>query len=137
MSFYHEVHEDTKISIKEADLSYQIVGAAMEVHRYWGPGLLESIYQKSLYRELQLRGLKVREQVQVPLLYKDVEVGDSLFIDLLVEDKVVLELKSIKELLPVHEAQLLTYMRLTNATVGYLINFFTPRLKEGLLRRVL
>ena len=121
----------------EKELTEQIIGAAIEVHKHWGPGLYEEIYDKSLRRELDLRGLACESQVELPLVYKDEKVGDSLRLDLLVEKKVVVEIKTVAELSPVHEAQLLTYMKLTSAKVGLLINFNVPVLTKGVRRFVL
>jgi len=118
-------------------LTEKIIGAAIEVHSYWGPGLLESIYEKSLVHELVLRGIQVKRQVQLDLKYKDLELGDEFALDLIVEDKVIVELKVVKELAPIHEAQLITYMKLTNSKVGLLINFNVLKLKNGIRRLVL
>ena len=121
----------------EKDLTEKIIGAAIEVHKYWGPGLIESVYEKSLVRELELRGIEYKQQVDLPLEYKGVQVGDGLRLDLIVEGKVVVELKVVKDFDPVHESQLLTYMRITGCKVGLLINFNKPTLKEGLKRFVI
>jgi GxxExxY protein len=121
----------------EKDLTEKIIGAAIEVHKYWGPGLIESVYEKSLARELELCGIQYRQQVDLPLEYKGVQVGDGLRLDLIVEGKVVVELKVVKDFDPVHESQLLTYMRITNCKVGLLINFNKPTLKEGLKRFII
>ena len=108
---------------KELDLTEKIIGAAIEVHNYWGPGLLESIYEKSLAHELELRGVSVKRQVRLDLKYKDLILDDEFVLDLVVEGKVVVELKVVKELAPIHEAQLITYMKLTGCKVGLLVNF--------------
>ena len=121
----------------EEALTEQIIGAAIEVHGYWGPGLVESIYEKSLNYELNLRGIEVRRQVPLCLKYKEHDLGDEFRVDLIVAEKVVVELKVVKELLPIHEAQLLTYMRLTHCRVGLLINFNVVRLRDGIKRMVL
>lgn len=121
----------------EEKLTEQIIGALIEVHKFWGPGLYEEVYERSVLKELDIRGISHRSQVSIPLLYKGERVGDDLRLDLWVEDRVVVEMKSVKELLPVHEAQLLTYMRLTNSRVGLLVNFNVPILKNGLKRMVL
>jgi GxxExxY protein len=121
----------------EEDLTREIIGAAVEVHRYWGPGLLEEIYERSLLHELASRGLSVEQQMPLPLSYKGREVGNSLRVDLLVSKKVVVELKAVAELLPIHEAQLFTYLRLTRCRVGLLINFNTLTLTDGIRRVVL
>ncbi|MEI7851472.1 MAG: GxxExxY protein [Kiritimatiellales bacterium] len=121
----------------EKDLTEKIIGAAIEVHKYWGPGLIESVYEKSLVRELELRGIEYKQQVDLPLEYKGVQVGDGLRLDLIVEGKVVVELKVVKDFDPVHESQLLTYMRITNCKVGLLINFNKPTLRDGVKRYVI
>ena len=118
-------------------LTGEIIGAAIEVHRYWGPGLYEDIYEKSLCHELHLRGVSYVQQLAMPVLYKGVPVSNDLKLDLLVEGKVVVELKAVKELDVAHEAQLLTYMRLAECRVGLLINFNALRLKDGIKRMVL
>ena len=118
-------------------LTDQIIGAAIEVHRLLGPGLLESAYEECMARELELRGLRFLRQVDVPLEYKGIRIDCGYRLDLLVEENVVVELKAVKELEPVHEAQLLTYLRLMDIRVGLLINFHAPTIKDGLLRRVL
>src|SRR5687767_10573203 len=100
------------------DLTRALIGAAIEVHRCLGPGLLECVYLKCLVKELKDRGLSVREQVKLPVVYKDVRLDCGFRIDLIVEELVILELKSVECVLPVHEAQLLTYMRLTGMRVG-------------------
>jgi GxxExxY protein len=115
-------------------LTEKIIAAAMEVHSYWGPGLLESIYEKSLAHELSLRGVEVQHQVRLDLRYKDLELDDEFVLDLVVEGEVIVELKVVKELSPIHEAQLMTYMKLTGCRVGLLINFNVTRLKDGLRR---
>ena len=122
---------------KELDLTEKIIGAAIEVHNYWGPGLLESIYEKSLAHELVLRGVSVKGQVRLDLKYKDLILDDEFVLDLVVEGKVVVELKVVKELAPIHEAQLITYMKLTDCKVGLLINFNVLKLKDGIRRIVL
>jgi GxxExxY protein len=124
-------------SYPEQSLTGQVIAAAMEVHRALGPGLLESIYQICLVRELQLRKVDFVEQIEVPVSYKGVQLDCGYRIDLVVGNRIVVELKSVQDILPVHEAQLLTYMRLTNLPVGLLINFNVPVLKQGIKRRVL
>lgn len=121
----------------ERALTEKIIGAAIEVHKYWGPGLIESVYEKSLARELELLGIKYERQVDLKLEYKGVEVGDGLRLDLIVQGKVVIELKVVREFDPVHEAQLLTYMRITGCKIGLLINFNKSTLVEGIKRFVL
>ena len=123
--------------IIEEKLTEQIIGGAIEVHKRWGPGLYEEIYEKSLCRELKLRGLNFVRQLNLPLIYKDEKVGDDLKLDIWVEKKVVIENKHVTKLLPVHEAQLLTYMKLTGSRVGLLINYNNTVLKDGIKRLVL
>jgi GxxExxY protein len=116
------------------ELTGTIIGAAMEVHSYWGPGLIESIYEKSLAHELMLRNVEVKRQVKLRLKYKDLELDDDYKLDLIADGKVIVELKVVKELAPIHEAQLITYMKLTNCKVGLLINFNVVKLKDGIRR---
>ena len=121
----------------EEGVTEQIIGAAIEVHKHWGPGLYEEIYEKSLCHELRLRDVPLENQVRLPLIYKGETVGDDLRLDLMVHGKVVVELKAVKQLEPIHEAQLLTYMKLTKCRVGLLINFNVPVLRRGIKRMVL
>ncbi|PYX23071.1 MAG: GxxExxY protein [Acidobacteria bacterium] len=114
-----------------------IIGAAIEVHRALGPGLLESAYEQCLCHELHLRGLAFQRQVDLPVPYKELNLDCGYKMDVVVEDEVVLELKSIEKMLPVHEAQFLTYMKLSGKRVGLLINFNVPLLTQGIIRRVL
>jgi GxxExxY protein len=119
------------------EITNAIIAAAIEVHRALGPGLLESAYEECLCHELKLRGLSFLRQVPLPVVYKGVRLECGYRIDLVVEGKVVLELKAIDKLEPIYEAQLLTYLRLSGIRVGLLMNFNVPVLKEGLVRRVL
>lgn len=121
----------------EADLSGKIIGAAIEVHRHWGPGLYEEVYERSLCMELTLQGISFETQVELPLLYKGERVGDGLRLDMFIEKAVIVENKAVETLMPVHEAQLLTYMKLLKCRVGLLINFNVPILKNGIKRLVL
>ena len=118
-------------------LTEQTIGAAIEVHRAIGPGLLESIYEECLCHELTLRGIAFKRQLAVPLVYKGKTLDCEFRLDLIVEDLILVELKSITQILPVHEAQLLTYMKLMNKRVGLIINFNVSVLKNGIVRRVL
>jgi GxxExxY protein len=120
-----------------SEMTREIIGAAIEVHKHWGPGLYEEIYERSLMHELRLRDVPFETQVRLPLIYKNERVGDDLRLDLVVNEEVVVELKAVKALEPVHDAQLLTYMRLTNCRTGLLVNFNVPVLKEGIKRMVL
>jgi GxxExxY protein len=114
-----------------------IIGAAIEVHKSLGAGLLESAYEECLFYELMLRELTVSRQVKLAVNYKEVKLDIGYRLDLLVEGKVVVELKVVDKLMPIHDAQLLTYMKLANCSVGLLINFNVPVLKQGLRRKVL
>jgi GxxExxY protein len=117
-------------------LSRKIIGAAIEVHRALGPGLPESLYEKALCIELEARGIKYARQVAVFAHYKGQLLG-TYYVDLVVEDLIVVEVKSVTAVAPVHEAQLLTYMRLTKKRRGLILNFHSPVLKNGITRRVL
>ena len=113
-----------------------VIDAAFQVHTVLGPGLLESAYKACLVRELRLRGLQVETEVQLPLYYKGVRVEAAFRIDLVVENELIVELKSIANILAVHEAQLLSHLRFSNRRLGLLINFNVPRLKDGIKRMV-
>ena len=119
------------------ELTEAIIGAAIEVHRALGPGLLESAYEECLCRELCLRKIPFERQRALPLHYKGMSLDCGYRVDLLVADKVVVEIKAVDALLPIHEAQLLTYLKLGGWQVGLLINFNVPVLKDGIRRRVL
>jgi len=118
-------------------LTREIIGAAIEVHRYLGPGLLESAYRRCLMQELSLRGISFKSESPLPLLYKGMQLESGYRLDLVVGDAVVVETKSVELLAKVHEAQLLTYLKLGGWTVGLLINFNVDVLKNGIRRRVL
>lgn len=117
-------------------LSRTIIGAAIEVHNNLGPGLLESVYEDCLKVELELKGLHVKTQVNIPLIYKGVDTKKNLRIDMLVEDEVIIELKAVESLQKIHEVQLVTYMKLTGKPLGLLINFNVLMLKDGIRRKV-
>lgn len=117
-------------------VSEQVIGAAIEVHRGLGPGLLESSYHTCLCRELVLRDIPYRSQVALPIQYKGVQIGKGYVIDLLVHDSLVVEIKSVDKLPKIHSSQLMTYMRLLGLSSGLLINFNVPNLLHG-LRRIL
>jgi GxxExxY protein len=128
----------SEIDMNEKDpLTHIVIGAAIEVHREMGPGLLESVYQKCLEEELRLRGVTCLPQARLPLVYKNRILDVDLIMDLHFPGQLVVELKAVEKLLPVHEAQLLTYLRLSKTHVGLLINFNVPILKDGLKRMVL
>lgn len=120
----------------ENDLSYQIIGAALKVHRTVGPGLLESAYENALAFEMEKLNFKVEQQVVLPFYYEDVKLEAGYRVDLIVNKLVIIEVKSVENLLPVHFAQLLTYLRLTDIKLGLLINFNTVILKDGIHRVV-
>ncbi len=119
---------------KSSSLTGEIIGAAIEVHKALGPGLLEATYEACLVYELTLRKLKLERQKAVPIFYKDVILEYGYKIDLLVENQVIVELKSVSSLLPVHEAQLLSYLKLTDCKLGLLINFNVCTIKQGIRR---
>lgn len=118
-------------------LSGKVVHAAYQVHSELGPGLLESVYELCLFHELKKINAKVERQVSVPIKYRDMVFEDAFRMDLLVEDQIIVELKAVESLLPIHEAQLLTYLKLTKRRVGLLLNFNVPVLKDGIQRVVL
>jgi GxxExxY protein len=122
--------------IKENELSEKIIGAAIEVHRALGPGLLESAYEECLCKELGLKKISFERQRSLPIKYKGVDLDCGCRLDLGVENLVIVELKSITNLLPIHRAQLLTYLKLTHLKLGLLINFNVPVLTKGIKRVV-
>ena len=125
------------MKILEKNPTEQIIGAAIEVHRHLGPGLLESAYEECLCHELYLHGLQFERQKPLPLEYKGIKLDCGYRLDIVVESKVVLELKTVEAIAPIHEAQLLTYLRLSGIKVGLIINFNVPILKEGIRRFIL
>ena len=118
------------------NLTYKIIGCAMEVYKQLGPGLLESVYELALKHELNLNNIPVETQLEIRVNYKGVNISENLRLDLLVDDSVIVELKSVDELKPVHYKQLLTYLRLMDKKVGLLINFNTDNLMDGIKRVV-
>lgn len=122
--------------MNENELSNLIIGCAIEVHRTLGPGLLESVYENCLLDELEEKGIFVERQVELPIEYKDKNLEVGYKIDLLVENKVIIELKSVKEIQPIHVAQLMTYLKLSDNKLGLLINFNEVKLVDGLKRIV-
>lgn len=114
------------------DLSHKVIGCAIEVHRTLGPGLLESAYQKCLAHELSLNNISFKAEYSLPVTYKGIQLDCGYRIDLLVENKIIIELKAVESIKGIHEAQLLTYMKLTGVRQGYLINFNTSKLINGL-----
>ena len=134
---YHEGTKDTKgTKASGLALSHEVIGAAIEVHRLLGPGLLESIFEMALCRELWLRGIEVERQVNVPVNYKGKRLACGVQLDLLVQRTIIVELKSVEKILPVHRAQLLTYLRLRELWLGLILNFNVEVLRDG-VRRVL
>jgi GxxExxY protein len=121
----------------EQELTRKIIKCAIEVHKALGPGLLESSYEKCLMKEFELSDVLFKSQIELPLEYKRVRIDAGYLIDLIVEQKVIIELKAVGSLIPVQEAQLLTYMKLTGIRVGMLMNFNVPVLKDGIKRMVL
>ncbi len=122
--------------MSENEISRIIIGAAIDIHRHLGPGLLESVYQECLFYELIEEGLDVEREKYLPIKYKELSIDKGYRIDLLVEEKVVIELKTVDEILNIHEAQILTYLKLGNYKLGLLINFNEVLLKNGLHRYV-
>jgi GxxExxY protein len=123
--------------VKADRLSGEVIGAAIEVHRIMGPGLLESIYEQCLMRELSLRGIRVRNQQEVVIDYKGDVFTEPLKFDLLVDDCLLVELKAVQTVIPIHKAQLLSYMRLLNVPLGLLMNFHEIKLVDGISRLIL
>lgn len=117
-------------------LSHMILGASLTVHTEMGPGLLESIYQRCLIKELMASGVKVESNVGVDLYYKGELLNKKFYLDILVEDSIILELKAVEQILPVHEAQIISYLRITNLRLGFIVNFNVPLLKNGFRRFV-
>ena len=114
-----------------------VIGSAIEVHRHLGPGLLESVYEECLCHELSTQGIEFKRQVQLPLEYKGVSLEYGLRLDILIPGKLVIELKTVEKIMPIHEAQLLTYLKLASIPTGLLINFNVPALRDGIRRMVL
>lgn len=114
-------------------LSYGIVGCAIEVHKHLGPGLLESIYEECMIHELRSKDFDVKNQVLVPVIYKGLEIRQSLRLDILINDAIIVELKALEGILPVHKAQLLSYMKLAQKPKGLLINFFTDNITKSVI----
>jgi GxxExxY protein len=121
----------------EKELAHRIINAAIEVHKALGPGLMESAYQACLAREMSLQDIPFEQETSLPVEYKGVRIDCSYRLDFLVDSKVVVELKAVDNIQPVHEAQLLTYLKLTGCHVGLIINFNVPVLKDGVKRMVL
>jgi GxxExxY protein len=129
-----ETAEDAKVT--ENDIGDSIIASAMKVHTALGPGVLESAYETCLLYELEKLGLPVQRQVLIPLHYEDLTIDNGYRVDLLVGDRVVVELKALETILPVHRAQLLSYLRLGGFKLGYLLNFNVGRMRDGIVRLV-
>jgi GxxExxY protein len=122
------------MELEQKDLTEKIIGAAIEVHRHLGPGLLESVYEACLAHELAVLGLYIARQQSLPISYKGLQLDMAYRLDLVVENLVLLELKSVERVEPIHEAQLLTYLRLARLPVGLIINFNVHLLRQGIKR---
>ena len=125
------------LSDAEESIATAVVDAAMKVHRTLGPGLLESVYEACLTYEINQRGFRVQNQVSLPIHYEGMEIQSGLRLDMLIENRVIVELKVVEKLLPVHEAQLLSYLKLAHKQVGFLLNFHVALMKNGITRRVI
>lgn len=132
----HKDPQRIELIMTENELSKIIIGCAIEVHKNLGPGLLESAYQECLYYELKQLGLKVQKEKPMPIIYKEVKLDHGYRIDLLVEEKVVVEIKTVETLNDVHTAQVLTYLKLGNYKLGLLLNFHVAILKNGIKRLI-
>jgi GxxExxY protein len=134
----HHGDREARSKLLHEELTEKVIGAAIEVHRALGPGLLESAYEECMCRELDLRGLAFQRQVPLPVEYKGVKLDCGYRLDLVVQEAVILELKCVDHILPVHEAQLLTYLKLTGKRIGLIINFNVSVLvRGGIVRKVL
>lgn len=131
------MNEFQPISLEIDRIANKIVDAAFQVHVNLGPGLLESVYEECLSYELSKKKMNARRQVPVPIYYDGVLLASELRLDLLIEEEIIVELKSIDVLRPIHDAQLLTYLKLTHHRLGFLINFNVPRIKDGIKRIVI
>ena len=118
-------------------ISYSVIGCAYRVYKRLGPGLLESVYEQCLFHEIRKTGRNVQRQVPIPVVYDDVDLEVGFRIDLLVDDALILEIKSVDAIHPVHEAQLLTYLKLSRKKLGLLLNFNVDDMKKGIIRRIL
>ena len=125
------------ISSEIEELATKILDCAFKVHRTLGPGLMESVYEICLGHELKQLGIKFQSQVSLPVKYQGIEMEGGMSLDMLVEDKIILELKAAEKMIPLYDAQLMTYLKLTNLRMGLLINFNVPLLKDGIKRIVL
>jgi GxxExxY protein len=131
-----EINQGVAIERQENNISGKIIGAAIEVHKHLGPGLLESAYEECLCCELDLRGIEFKRQVPLPLNYKGLNLDCGYRLDLLVENKIIVELKTVEAIAPIHEAQMLTYLKVRDMRVGLIINFNVRLLVDGIKRLV-
>ena len=131
-----DMHEKTYVMF-ENQITEKIIGCAIEVHKQLGPGLLESAYEECLYYELVKIGMDVKKQLALPLVYKEIKLDAGYRIDFLVENKVIIEIKSVDTIAEIHKAQLMTYMKLANINIGLLINFNVTKLKDGIVRWII
>jgi len=120
--------------VDQNELSHAVIGACIEVHRTLGPGLLESAYEACLAAELHDRTIPFQRQVELPVAYKSVRIDCGYRLDFVIDDRLILELRAIEKLLPIHQAQLLSYLKLSNKRIGLLINFHTAKLTDGIVR---
>ncbi len=134
---YTKFHKEKTRVMNENEISRIVIGCAIEVHKQLGPGLLESAYQECLYYELTQAGLKVQKEKPMPIVYKEVKLDHGYRIDLLIEDSVVVEIKTVEVLNDVHSAQVLTYLKLGNYKLGLLLNFHVTLLKDGIKRLIM
>ena len=118
------------------EIATEIVDAVLHVHKEIGPGLLEGVYELSLLQEFKLRNIKAQSQVTIPLMYKGVKLSKNFKIDILVEGEIIIELKAVEALLPIHKAQIISYLKLANKRIGFLVNFNVPLIKQGIQRIV-
>ena len=125
-----------KLDEKVELLAKEIVDSCFSVHKELGPGLLESVYEACLLEELRLRNIKCESQVYLPIIYKGNQIDNGYRLDILVENSIILELKSVEKLLPIHKAQTLTYLKLTKHSLAFLINFNVPLIKDGIVRLI-
>jgi len=132
----HEGHEETR-RLQFDNLSNRVIGCAIEVHRHLGPGLLESTYENCLAHEFHIRNIPFNLQHPLPVEYKGIKLDCGYRIDILVDNRLIVEIKSVDMILPIHQAQLLTYMKLSNISIGLLVNFNVKYLKNGIKRMVL
>lgn len=132
---YHRDTETQRNNFEiENKITDKIIKSAIEVHQYLGPGLLESIYEECLCKEFELNGIKYLRQKELPIKYKNITLAEKYRADLIVENKVLVEIKCVENILPVHKAQLLTYLKLTGLRIGLILNFYTDLLKRGIKR---